>query len=87
MAIEKEEKPEGITPDVKDLSIEEADVVSAPAPVKDVKGRVLFIYSCPSSSPVKFRMVYSTGVRGVQQEATDKAGMEIVGKVGSYLLR
>ncbi|WVR05143.1 hypothetical protein IAU60_002155 [Kwoniella sp. DSM 27419] len=45
------------------------------------KGRVFFIYCCPSSSPVKFRMIYSTTVRGVQQDATEKAGVEIITKL------
>nr|XP_019002060.1 uncharacterized protein I203_05196 [Kwoniella mangroviensis CBS 8507]OCF65521.1 hypothetical protein I203_05196 [Kwoniella mangroviensis CBS 8507] len=45
------------------------------------KGKVIFIYCCPSSSPVKFRMIYSTSVRSVQQDASDKAGVEIVGKI------
>ncbi|WVO13962.1 hypothetical protein L204_101587 [Cryptococcus depauperatus] len=45
------------------------------------KGRVIFIYSCPSKSPVKFRMIYSTNVRGVQQDAADRAGLEITAKL------
>lgn len=82
-------------PDVKDLSIEDepkqeaGEEVSAspeaekPAPLSTPpsKGRVIFIYSCPGGSPVKLRMVYSTSVRGVQQDAADKAGVDIVGKV------
>ena len=43
--------------------------------------RVLFIYTCPTGSPIKFRMVYSSGVRGIQQDATDKSGIEIIAKV------
>ncbi len=61
-------------PDVEDLKIEEQ---AAP----QSKGRVLFIYTCPSGSPIKFRMVYSSGVRGLQQDARNKAGVEISGKV------
>lgn len=57
---------------------------SPAASTKDVKGRVIFIYSCPSSSPVKFRMIYSTSVRGVQQDAIN-LGVEIVGKVSPSL--
>lgn len=58
-------------------------VVQSPtASTKEVKGRVIFIYSCPSSSPVKFRMIYSTSVRGVQQDAIN-LGVEIIGKVSS----
>jgi twinfilin-like protein len=45
------------------------------------KGRVFFIYTCPSGSPIKFRMVYSSGVKGIQQDAKDKAGVEIAAKV------
>ncbi|TXT07113.1 hypothetical protein VHUM_03283 [Vanrija humicola] len=52
-----------------------------PEPEVESKGRVVFIYWCPSGSPVKFRMIYSTSVRGVQQDAIDKAGIEIHGKI------
>ncbi|KAL1405528.1 Twinfilin-1 [Vanrija albida] len=52
-----------------------------PEPEVESKGRVVFIYWCPSGSPVKFRMIYSTSVRGVQQDAIDKAGVEIHGKI------
>lgn len=45
------------------------------------KGRVIFVYCCPSNSPVKYRMIYSTTVRGMQQDAIDKAGVEIIAKV------
>ena len=62
-------------PDVKDLKIEE------PAPAPASKGRVLFIYTCPSGSPIKYRMVYSSGVRGMQQDAADKAEIQIAAKV------
>jgi hypothetical protein len=48
------------------------------------KGRVLFIYSCPSASPIKFRMVYSSGVRGMQQDAMDKVGLDINAKVSCW---
>ena len=43
--------------------------------------RVIFIYTCPSASPVKFRMVYSSGVRSIQQDVKDKIGVDIVAKV------
>ncbi|WWD16035.1 hypothetical protein CI109_100460 [Kwoniella shandongensis] len=48
---------------------------------KPGKGRVFFIYCCPSASPVKYRMIYSTTVRGMQQDAIDKAGVEIMSKL------
>lgn len=64
------------TPDVQELKLEEQN---EPAPKG--KGRVLFIYTCPSGSPIKFRMVYSSGVRGMQQDAADKSGVEISAKV------
>ncbi|OXB38958.1 hypothetical protein LQV05_004060 [Cryptococcus neoformans] len=52
------------------------------ATAEDVgKGRVIFVYCCPSNSPVKYRMIYSTTVRGVQQDAMDKAGVEIAAKL------
>ncbi|KAL7424123.1 Twinfilin-1 [Cryptotrichosporon argae] len=56
-----------------------APPTSAPAP--ETKGRVVFIYWCPAGSPVKFRMVYSTTVRSIQQDARDKAGVEIAAKI------
>lgn len=86
---------EGAETKVKDLSLDEPAENAEPkeesptpaaeaqpaAPQQNVKGRVLFLYTCPSSSPIKFRMVYSSSVRSVQQDAKDKAGVEIVGKV------
>lgn len=76
----EEEKEE---PAVEKLEIAEPEQspVSPPSPVVESKGRVLFIYWCPSGSPVRFRMVYSTTVRGIQQDAMDKAGCEIIGKL------
>lgn len=70
-------------PDVQDLTIKEEkpETPASAQPQPPSKGRVIFIYTCPSGSPVKFRMVYSSSVRGVQQDAIDKAGMDIVGKV------
>ncbi|KAK8869701.1 hypothetical protein IAR55_000269 [Kwoniella newhampshirensis] len=61
---------------------ESAEVPAPSTPVeKPSKGRVFFIYCCPSASPVKYRMIYSTTVRGMQQDAKDKAGVEIVSKL------
>jgi twinfilin-like protein len=71
---EGEEKKD--EPDVAELSIAEPEAIKV-----EGKGRVLFIYTCPSGSPIKFRMVYSSGVRGIQQDASDKAGIEIAAKV------
>ena len=56
------------------------------APASGGKPRVIFIYTCPSGSPIKFRMVYSSGVRGIQQDAMDKAGIEIATKVSDEFL-
>lgn len=67
----------------KEQSSPPADIAAA-APVPKGKGRVLFIYTCPSGSPIKFRMVYSSGVRGMQQDAADKAGLEINAKVKEW---
>ena len=67
-------------PTVNERYTEEA---TTPAPAPKTKGRVLFMYTCPSGSPIKFRMVYSSGVRGMQQDAMDKANVEIAGKVSS----
>ncbi|WVF72078.1 hypothetical protein IAT40_006890 [Kwoniella sp. CBS 6097] len=75
---EGEEKVEEAPP------AEEATPAPAPAPAVEEtpsKGKVFFIYCCPSSSPVKFRMIYSTSVRGMQQDAADQAGVEIITKL------
>ncbi|ADV19486.1 Protein tyrosine kinase, putative [Cryptococcus gattii WM276] len=71
----------------KTVSEEPEDDASSVSPaqketVEDVgKGRVIFVYCCPPNSPVKYRMIYSTTVRGVQQDASDKAGVEIAAKL------
>ena len=75
--IEEDEKPSSL----QSLSLS-SPAKPTPGPELKVKGRVLFLYTCPSSSPIRFRMVYSSGVRGIQQDAADKAGIEITGKVG-----
>ncbi|WRT67231.1 uncharacterized protein IL334_004197 [Kwoniella shivajii] len=72
----EEAKPEG-----DNEGATKSDVTSPIEEEKGGKGRVFFIYCCPSSSPVKFRMIYSTSVRSIQQDAIDKAGVEIVGKL------
>ncbi|RXK38585.1 hypothetical protein M231_04091 [Tremella mesenterica] len=80
---EKAETSEEI-PKIEALAVEDITVPQSEthrAEPRSVKGRVVFIYTCPTASPVKFRMVYSSSVRGVQQEATDKAGVEIVAKL------
>lgn len=75
------------TPSVSNLAIDEPDrVTRSPSPPppsspEPVKGRVVFVYWCPPGSPVKFRMVYSTTVRGMQQDAQDKAGIALAGKL------
>lgn len=77
-----EEKKE--TPDITGLNIVDEPAQAparSPSPEAASKGRVVFIYWCPSGSPVKYRMVYSTTVRGIQQDALDKVGMEVVGKI------
>lgn len=86
----KPEEKEG-TPSVSNLAIEEPERVTrspsplpaspSPAPSAPSKGRVVFVYWCPPGSPVKFRMVYSTTVRGMQQDAQDKAGIALAGKL------
>jgi hypothetical protein len=82
---ENGDKPESEeTPEVKSLSLSDTQTPTPAAGVKS-KGRVLFIYTCPSGSPIKFRMVYSSGVRSIQQDAKDKAGVEIAAKVGPNL--
>lgn len=75
-----EDVDEGDVPVVEDLKIEEPSPEPSVAAAPAAKGRVLFLYTCPSGSPIKFRMVYSSSVRGVQQDAVDKAGVQIAGK-------
>ncbi|KAI9638053.1 uncharacterized protein MKK02DRAFT_42435 [Dioszegia hungarica] len=75
----KSEKDEGEKEEVS--ASPAAEKPASPVEAVKTKGRVIFIYSCPSGSPVKLRMVYSTSVRGVQQDAADKAGVEVVGKL------
>lgn len=83
------EGDESETPDVGDLKIQtsppedEAATTPASSSAPPAKGRVLFLYTCPSGSPIKFRMVYSSSVRGIQQEAVDRAGVQIAGKASS----
>lgn len=82
----KDDANEEETPDVTDLKIEtQESPVAETAPsissTPATKGRVLFMYTCPSGSPIKFRMVYSSNVRGIQQDAADRAGVQIAGKV------
>lgn len=76
----EETKQDEAEPDVTDLSLGEGEQEKE-APKIEGKGRVFFVYTCPSGSPIKFRMVYSSGVRGIQQDASDKAGIEIAAKV------
>jgi hypothetical protein len=83
---EKEENGEEETPDITGLKIADEPKPASPpprspSPEQPSKGRVVFIYWCPQGSPVKYRMVYSTTVRGIQQDAMDKAGVEVVGKL------
>ena len=42
---------------------------------------VVFIYTCPSESKLKERMVYALGRAGVVTLASNRAGLEIVKKV------
>lgn len=75
------------TPAVSTLNIAEPDrITRSPSPLPaapgaPTKGRVVFIYWCPPGSPVKFRMVYSTTVRGIQQDVSDKVGISPAGKL------
>ncbi|KAG8953971.1 Twinfilin-1 [Tulasnella sp. 424] len=43
--------------------------------------KIVFIYTCPSSSGVKLRMVYSMGVSSVTQTAQETAGFKIFKKL------
>jgi hypothetical protein len=80
-ADEPEKGPEGELLQQAAIPVEETQAVT-PAP--KTNGRILFIYTCPSASPIKFRMVYSSGVRGMQQDAMDKAGIDISVKVSLW---
>ena len=42
----------------------------------------IFIYTCPSSSQIKERMLYASSRAGVIQTATNEAGLEVSKKVG-----
>lgn len=42
----------------------------------DVNSGVAFIYSCPSASPIKSRMVYSTGAGVIFRQVRDLLGEE-----------
>ena len=78
---------EGDGPDVTDLKLQESPKGETPPPLSAAppsKGRVLFLYTCPSGSPIKFRMVYSSSVRGIQQEAKDRCGVEVSSKVSPH---
>ena len=44
-------------------------------------GKVVFIYTCPSSSPVKERMLYASSSRSVHDWAVREGGLEVVRKV------
>ncbi|TYJ56629.1 hypothetical protein B9479_002721 [Cryptococcus floricola] len=73
---EDDEKKEGEESD--QISVSPAQEVTEEAPSK---GRVIFVYCCPSGSPVRYRMVYSTSVRSVRQDAIGKANVDIVSKL------
>ena len=45
---------------------------------------VVFIYTCPSGSKVKERMVYACSVRGVMAAANKEAGLEVTKRVSRY---
>jgi len=47
------------------------------APKRDI----LFIYACPTSSPVKSRMLYSSGVTGVIHEVLKQHGIVVTKRV------
>lgn len=81
------EKEDSATPSVTDLSLQETETSSSAQQSSTASSRVIFIYTCPSASPVKFRMVYSSGVRSIQQDAKDKVGMEIAAKVSTLTKR
>jgi hypothetical protein len=84
---DKDQSTDGETEGAKEETLteepkQEEAASSAPVAQAKGKGRVVFIYTCPSGSPIKFRMVYSSGVRGIQQDAKDKSGIDISAKVG-----
>ena len=78
-----DDKAETDSSDIGNLKLSDTPANPPAAPVK-TKGRVIFIYTCPSGSPIKFRMVYSSGVRGMQDDAKSKAGIDISSKVGIF---
>jgi twinfilin-like protein len=42
---------------------------------------ITMIYTCPSASPVRYRMIYSSSLRGVMKEASTLIGLTIDRKV------
>jgi hypothetical protein len=54
---------------------------SATSPTTATSRKILFIYTCPSSSPVRHRMLYSSALRGVMKDAEDKSGIKVEKKV------
>ena len=41
-------------------------------------GRIVYVYSCPATSPVRSRMLYSSSSRGVVNRAEAELGLTIV---------
>lgn len=46
---------------------------------------VLFIYTCPTTSKIKERMIYATSERSLRNLATSEAQLEITKKVSKTL--
>ncbi len=44
-------------------------------------GKVIFIYTCPTTSAVRHRMLYSSALRGVIKDAEDKGGFKVEKRV------
>ena len=45
---------------------------------------VIFVYTCPSKSPIRMRMVYSSSVASLIRAVGEKAGVQVAKKVSTY---
>ncbi|KAJ9119507.1 hypothetical protein QFC22_003215 [Naganishia vaughanmartiniae] len=53
----------------------------APSPTSTAQRKIAFVYACPSASPVRNRMLFSTCVRGLIRGAEERCGVKVSKKV------
>lgn len=73
-----EEETEG---DKTESTTEDEKPTSSPLHASKVKSEIVFIYSCPSASPIRYRMVYSVAVRATITAGSDKIGQNVNKKI------